>query len=85
MAISIKDPGTDQLAREVAKLTGESLTDAINTALRERLQRLRRRPASDPTLINDLMEIAKRCAALPVHDDRSPDEILGYDENGLPN
>lgn len=84
MALSIKDPEADRLARELAKLTGESLTDAITHALQDRLQRLRRKPSRDPNLVRDLMQIAERCAALPVLDDRTPDEIIGYDEHGLP-
>lgn len=35
-------------------------------------------------LADELEAIASRCASLPVLDDRSPDEIIGYDENGLP-
>ena len=84
MALSIKDPETDRLARELVSLTGETLTDAVTAALRERLQRMRRKPSHDPKLVEDLMEIARRCAALPVHDDRTADDIIGYDENGLP-
>lgn len=83
MAISIKDPEADRLARELAAATGESLTVAIARALQERLDRVRRRPGRR-RLADDLDEIAKRCAALPVFDDRTPDEILGYDEHGLP-
>jgi antitoxin VapB len=83
MALSIKDPEADRLARELAKLTGESMTQAVKKALEERLRRVK--PAkADQTLIDDLNEIAMRCAALPVIDDRSADEILGYDEKGLP-
>jgi antitoxin VapB len=84
MALSIKDPNADRLARELARSTGESLTEAITVALRERLQRVRRLTRQDPKLADELMEIARRCAALPVLDDRTPDEILGYDQNGLP-
>jgi antitoxin VapB len=36
MALSLKDAETDRLARKVAKLTGESLTEAVRTALAER-------------------------------------------------
>ncbi len=83
MALSIKDPKTDRLARELAQKTGESLTTAVTVALEERLQRVRaRRPGRD--LADELDEIAKHCARLPVLDDRSPEEILGYDERGLP-
>ncbi len=83
MALSIKNPEAERLARELARQTGESLTEAILKALHERLQRVmgRRRPLG---LADQLDEIAKRCAALPVIDARSEDEILGYDEKGLP-
>jgi antitoxin VapB len=82
MAISLKDPEADRLAREVAARTGETLTAAVIVALRERLARLkgRRRPR---TLREDLREIGRRCAALPTLDDRPADEILGYDEHGV--
>ncbi len=84
MALSLKDPEADRLAREVAERTGETLTGAIVVALRERLARLRARPAKKQQLIDDMRAIGRRCAALPVLDDRSKDEILGYDENGIP-
>jgi antitoxin VapB len=82
MPLSIKDPEADRLAREVARLTGETLTGAIVQSLRERLQRVRR--PRGPKLAEELLAIGRRCAALPVKDKRSPEEILGYDENGLP-
>jgi antitoxin VapB len=80
--LNIKDPETDRLARQLAALTGESLTKAVRNALEERLEReerLRGRPS-----VEHLMAIARRCAARPVIDPRSPDEIIGYDERGLP-
>ena len=82
MALSLKDPETDRLAREVAKMTGETLTVAIRTALEERLHReqLRR---GDAGLAEQLMEIGRECAALPDLDTRTPDEIVGYDETGM--
>lgn len=83
MALSLKDPEADRLAREVAERTGETLTGAIVVALRERLARLRARPRRRP-LRDDLREIGRRCAALPTLDERSADEILGYDDRGLP-
>ena len=83
MALSIKDDQTDHLAREVAKQTGESLTEAIRVSLQERLQRLSgRRRASNK--IEKLYEILARVDSLPRLDDRSEDEILGYDDKGLP-
>jgi len=83
MALSIKDPEADRLAREVADRTGETLTDAIVVALRERLARLRARPKRR-RLRDELHEIGERCARLPTLDDRPADDILGYDEHGLP-
>lgn len=83
MALSLKDPEADRLAREVAARTGETLTTAVIVALRERLARLRGR-ARRRRLRDDLREIARRCTQLPTLDDRSADEILGYDEHGLP-
>lgn len=83
MALSIKDPESDRLARELAQATGETITEAIRTAIRERLQRVRAR-MDGPALADALNEIADHCAALPVRDDRPADEILDYDEHGLP-
>jgi len=83
MALNIKDPETDSLVRELAQATGETLTQAVEVAVRERLERLRAgRPARG--LAAELDAIALRCAALPVLDERPEDEILGYDELGLP-
>jgi antitoxin VapB len=84
MALSLKDPEADRLARAVAEKTGETLTAAVITALRERLARLRARPARRRRLRDELREIGERCAALPTLDRRSADEILGYDDHGLP-
>ncbi len=82
MALSIKDPEADRLARTLAARTGQSLTAAIVTALREEL---RRTAAAQPaSLADDLMEIAVRCGALPVLDPRTDDELVGYDPSGLP-
>ena len=83
MALNIKDDQTDHLAREVSRRTGETLTEAIRTALAERLQRLSGRYRA-PSAREKIYEILHRVDALPNLDDRSEDEILGYDENGLP-
>jgi antitoxin VapB len=84
MALSLKDPETDRLAREVARLTGESLTEAVRKALAERLERERvRRGKPRKGLAERLNALAKECAALPDFDTRSPDEIIGYDKNGM--
>ncbi|MBI3925637.1 MAG: type II toxin-antitoxin system VapB family antitoxin [Armatimonadetes bacterium] len=83
MALSIKNEEADRLARELAELTGESLTEAVVLSLRERLERKRALKSNRP-LAERLMEIGRQCADLAVLDARSPDEILGYDQNGLP-
>lgn len=82
MALSIKDPEADRLARQVAKITGETLTGAIVQSLRERLARVQRRRG--PGLAEELLKIGERCAKLPVQDARTPEEIMGYDAHGLP-
>lgn len=81
MAISIKNDRAEQLARQVAATTGESLTEAVIHSLEERLERLKGR-RSAPDLVETLMAISRRCSALPDLDTRSADEILGYDEKG---
>lgn len=83
MAISIKSIETERLAREVAAKTGESLTAAIQRSLEERLERLQQQRRSQ-ILANQLEEILRRVDQLPILDSRTPDEILGYDEHGLP-
>ena len=85
MALSIKDPQTHAIARELAQVTGESITQAVHMAILERLRRVRtRRMTQTHSLADALDEIALRCAALPNVDTRSPDETIGYDEHGLP-
>lgn len=81
--LNIKDAEADRLVRELARTTGETITQAVAVAVRERLERIRGRGA-DRGLATELDEIALRAAALPILDRRSEDEILGYDESGLP-
>ena len=83
MALSIRNPRAEKLARQVAAESGESLTEAIIHALEERLERLKgRHTATD--VAEEIMKISLRCRALPEKDQRGTDEILGYDERGLP-
>lgn len=82
MAISIKDPETDRLARALAAATGESLTDAIRAALRDRLERESQRGRRG--IGAEIRRIQERLARLPVLDARSAEEIIGYDDRGLP-
>ena len=83
MALNIRSPKTEKLAKIVSELTGETKTQAVTVALEERLDRIQRE-RSGISLVDELNEIALRCASLPVLDNRSADEILGYDDNGLP-
>jgi antitoxin VapB len=83
MPLNIKDPATEKFVRELAALTGETVTAAIRHAAEERLQRVRRKQTGR-SLAEDLLAIAKRCAALPNQDVRPANEILGYDADGLP-
>ncbi len=83
MALSIKSIETEELAREVAAKTGESLTGAIQKALEERLKRIRRNQQSR-ALGLQLDAILRRVDEMPDLDSRTADEIIGYDENGLP-
>jgi antitoxin VapB len=82
MALSIRNPRAEQLAKEVAAETGENLTEAIIHALEDRLQRLRAR-SKIPSLFEEIMKISKRCGQLPDQDSRTAEEILGYDQNGV--
>jgi antitoxin VapB len=82
MSLNIKDPEADRLARQLAAQTGESLTEGVAKALRERLKREgMRAPLS---LTDEIMAISRRAAALPRCCDRTPEAIIDYDERGLP-
>lgn len=83
MAISIKSLETERLTRELASRTGESLTGAIQKSLEERLERLKQQRRS-PWLSTQLEDILRRVDQLPILDSRTPDEIVGSDEHGLP-
>lgn len=83
MALSIKDPETEQLARSLARLTGESITTATRRAIEERLRRLDNQTRKD-ALLQDMADIRRRWSEMRVLDDRTPEEVLGYDEQGLP-
>ena len=85
MALNIRDPEAQRLARALADATGETMTSAVIKALQERLERLRiGQSTGHAERAARLMAHGKRFAALPVLDPRSPDEIIGYDEIGLP-
>ena len=83
MALNIRNAETDRLATELAQLTGQTKTKVVTEALRTHLERLRQE-RSGRTLADDLDQIGRRCARLPVRDGRPADEIVDYDELGLP-
>ena len=79
MVLSIKSATADQLARELADLTGESITEAVVESLRARLDAERRRQRD-----RRLDDIIERFQRLPVLDSRQAEDIIGYDGHGLP-
>ena len=83
MPLNIKDSETDALAKRLASLTGESLTQAVKQAVQERLARVEKSQRAI-RLADELDHIALRCASLPRRDKRSAEKIIGYNEHGLP-
>jgi antitoxin VapB len=83
MTITPAEPDSRRLAEDLAALTGETVDQAVREALRERLDRERRRRGR-ADVADSLMAIGRRCAARPVRDPRPLDDLLGYDEDGLP-
>lgn len=83
MALSIKQPEADRLARKLSEVTGLTLTDAIIKALREQLERETGR-SRVRGFGDDLRQISDRCGRLPDLDTRTPEQIMGFDEFGLP-
>lgn len=83
MALNIRNAEAERLAAELARVTGQTKTEAVTEAIRNHLERLRRE-RSGRMLADELDDIGRRCAKLPARDSRPADEILGYDEHGLP-
>ena len=83
MALNIRNRETEELTAELARLTGESKTEAVKKAVRDRLERVRR-TRQQRSLADELDAIGRECAALPTLDPRSPQQIIDYDEHGLP-
>ena len=84
MGLNIKDDETCRLAGDLAQMTGETMTGAITVALRERLERERRRHGIEARA-GELRAIAERCARLmgPGPSAVEHGDLL-YDERGLP-
>ena len=85
MALSIKSPEVERKVRKLAAVTGKSITTVVSLAVDEQLKREERKRLVDKeTVLAEIRAIAHHCASLPVLDSRSEDEIMGWDENGLP-
>ena len=85
MTLNIKNPHTHELARELAELTGETMTEAVTTAVRERLQRVRQAGAHTRVRAEALLAIGRDVAQrLPEHVRDLDHSDLLYDERGLP-
>jgi antitoxin VapB len=85
MALNIKNPETEKLARELARRRKQSLTDAITEVLRKEVERERKKPRRDDIAerLRRIEEIVQEVKTLPVLDARRGDEILGYNDQGL--
>jgi antitoxin VapB len=83
VALSIKNANTERIARELAATTGESITDAVEAALVERLERVRAHSV-DEAARAEIDSIIRRVGKLRVKDARSAEEIVGYDTSGVP-
>jgi antitoxin VapB len=84
MALSIKTHEADALARALAAETHETLTEAVTVALRERLERVRRSENRDLQAAVARIQEQVRRAGGDARPGESDDDILGYDEHGLP-
>ena len=91
MALNIKDRETEEVVRQLAKRTGRSITETVKQAAAAELRRMdadhaervARMTPEQLAKLRRIKAICKEAAALPVFDNRTPDEIIGYDENGI--
>jgi len=85
MSILVKNVESEKKIRKLAKRTGETMTAAIDRAVDDRLAKLgperRKKGRIDR---KKLAELLAYFDSLPVDDPRSPEEIIGYDEFGVP-
>ncbi len=84
MALNIKNTETEKLVRELARRRGQGITEAVTDVVRREVERERRKPSrkSYAEFSHEIEAIVERVRQLPVLDDRSPDEIIGYNEHG---
>lgn len=85
MALVIDNPETERLVEELARKTGRTPALVVAEAVREKLERRWPHPEHDPPDIwEQIREIQDEIASYPDVDTRSPDELIGYDEHGVP-
>jgi antitoxin VapB len=85
MDVLIKRRSAAAKIRKLAKRTGETLTDAVERSVEERLERLAPRRRKKGYVDHEkLAEVLKYFDSLPIDDPRSHEEIIGYDEHGVP-
>jgi antitoxin VapB len=85
MGISIKNDEVERMARDAARRRGVSMTEALRQLLAEEEARVAAaRQAEVAAKLRKLHEIQARIAMLPDVSGMTDDEILGYDENGIP-
>jgi antitoxin VapB len=84
MALNIKNAETEKLARELARRRSQGLTEVLTDVLRREVERERRKPRRGDTdeLDRRIQTIVDEVKKLPVLDDRTPDEIIGYNKHG---
>jgi antitoxin VapB len=85
LGVIVKNPATEAKIRELAARTGESLTEAIDHAVEERLERLGPQKRKGRVDRKRLAELIAYFNSLPkINEHLTDEEIIGYDENGLP-
>ena len=82
MAINVKNSQVEEQLRELCRLTGESVTEAIGKAVQQRLLSIGNRTSS-MGLKEALLDLGRECSRLPDRERRSNDEILGYTDEGV--
>ena len=82
MGMNIKSDDTHRRAKDLARIAGETIAEAVDRAVTERLERLRKR-RNRKGLAERLLKLGDQCSRLPLLDNRTPNEML-YDERGLP-
>ena len=89
MSTSLIDPDTERLAQKIAQVTGKPIQTVVREAITAKAEAAgilvtKHVKYSRDELIARMRALSDHCASLPVLDPRPPDEIIGYDEFGIP-